>query len=549
MQMSLETKDYINFKIIDEHGNCINTIQGVQNIIPALPGDKVTESGTLLKRIDHPPIVGILYLQSKIRYGMTSRGKPIYLFEPINKSYPLMVAGSSETNATTNVIAVATFEAWEIGAKFPKASLQKILGPCGDLRVERDMLVIRYSPYPLPKRADISPKYIDALERRELISGYTFNIDPPGCEDVDDVISINKLSDNKWNLVISITDVAIAIDDNSSLDLYARKVGQTLYPDNDKPKHMLPPLLSTKELSLVKGQYRNAISLSIIWSPGAGIEQVKWILSKVIVDKAYTYRDAERERLEEFDILKAIVNDIAKTERSTSEEWIETLMVYYNAEAGKLLKMNGMGILRHHSEPDIEKLAYMTSIDPSLEKMAFSAATYVTSDSVGRHWGLNTDDYAHASSPLRRYADLYNQRCILVILKSQNAPSQNAKLLCMQLNALQKNAKAFERDEFFITTLAKNKNASVLPQVVEINEEKQFIKLWVKEWNRIIRVKTVIKTDEIGKYVEAKDGTIERIELKKPVKLSYYINYDKASWKDKIIFRINSIDADTDCLE
>lgn len=547
--MSLETKDYINFKIIDEHGNCINTIQGVQNIIPALPGDKVTESGTLLKRIDHPPIVGILYLQSKIRYGMTSRGKPIYLFEPINKSYPLMVAGSSETNATTNVIAVATFEAWEIGAKFPKASLQKILGPCGDLRVERDMLVIRYSPYPLPKRADISPKYIDALERRELISGYTFNIDPPGCEDVDDVISINKLSDNKWNLVISITDVAIAIDDNSSLDLYARKVGQTLYPDNDKPKHMLPPLLSTKELSLVKGQYRNAISLSIIWSPGAGIEQVKWILSKVIVDKAYTYRDAERERLEEFDILKAIVNDIAKTERSTSEEWIETLMVYYNAEAGKLLKMNGMGILRHHSEPDIEKLAYMTSIDPSLEKMAFSAATYVTSDSVGRHWGLNTDDYAHASSPLRRYADLYNQRCILVILKSQNAPSQNAKLLCMQLNALQKNAKAFERDEFFITTLAKNKNASVLPQVVEINEEKQFIKLWVKEWNRIIRVKTVIKTDEIGKYVEAKDGTIERIELKKPVKLSYYINYDKASWKDKIIFRINSIDADTDCLE
>jgi hypothetical protein len=58
--MALETKDYLNFNIIDEDGNCINTIQGVQNIIPALPGDKITECGTLLKRVDHPPIVGII---------------------------------------------------------------------------------------------------------------------------------------------------------------------------------------------------------------------------------------------------------------------------------------------------------------------------------------------------------------------------------------------------------------------------------------------------------------------------------------------------------
>jgi exoribonuclease R len=181
--------------------------------------------------------------------------------------------------------------------------------------------------------------------------------------------------------------------------------------------------------------------------------------------------------------------------------------------------------------------------------MAFSAATYVTSDSIGRHWGLNTDDYAHASSPLRRYADLYNQRCILTILKSEIAPSQNAKSLCRQLNILQKNAKAFERDEFFISTLAKSKEATVSPLIIEIHEEKQFVKLWVKEWNRIIRVKAIIKKDTDGIFIEAKDGTTERIELKKYVRLSYYINYDKVSWKDKIIFRIHSKDVDTGCLE
>ena len=181
--MYLETKNYLHFDIIDSDGECINTIEGVQSITPGLPGDKVMACGTFVKRMDHPPIVGILHLQSKVRYGMTSRGAPIYLFEPINKSYPLMITGSTEKGSKTNVIAVVTFESWDKNSKFPRAILQRILGPCGDLAVEKEMLVLRYSPYPLPKKAELSPQYLDQLEKRPLISGYTFNIDPPGCED------------------------------------------------------------------------------------------------------------------------------------------------------------------------------------------------------------------------------------------------------------------------------------------------------------------------------------------------------------------------------
>jgi exoribonuclease R len=535
--MSLETKDYLHFNIINEEGDCIKTIEGVQSIIPALPGDKVMECGTFLKRVDHPPIVGILHLQSKVRYGMTSKGKPIYLFEPINKAYPLMIAGSSEKGATTNVIAVVMFEAWDKGSKFPRASLQRIIGPCGDLEVEKEMLLLRYSPWPLPKKADISPNYIDQLERRQFIDGFTFNIDPPGCEDVDDVITINKLSSGKWLLSISITDVATAIEEGTPLDLYAKKVGQSLYPENKEPKHMLPPSISTKDLSLLKGLYRNAISLSILWSSDTGIESSKWSCSRVAVDMAYTYKEAQLETRIEFNVLKQIVNALAKKERETSEEWVETLMVYYNAEAGKLLKSAGLGILRHHSEPDMEKFASLSAIDPLLEKMAFSAASYVTSDVQGRHWGLDTDNYAHASSPLRRYADLFNQRCLLSIFKNSEAKiTQNPRLLCKQLNMLQKNSKAFERDEFFITTLANSKQPILVSMVIEINVEKQFIKLWVKEWNRIIRIKTIVGED----YVEAKDGTRVSIALKKNVRLSYHVNYEKAQWKDKIIFGIHS---------
>jgi exoribonuclease R len=535
--MSLETKDYLHFNIINDDGECIKTIEGVETIIPGLPGDKVMECGTFLKRTDHPPIVGILHLQSKVRYGMTSKGKPIYLFEPINKAYPVMITGCGEKGYNTNVIAVVMFEAWDKSSKFPRASLQRILGPCGDLEVEKEMLLLRYSPWPLPKKAEISPRYIEQLERRSLIEGFTFNIDPPGCQDVDDIITISKMPDSKWQLTISITDVATAIEEGVPLDLYAKKVGQSLYPEGLEPKHMLPTSISTKDLSLLKGYYRNTISLSIIWSYDNGIETSRWHCAKAIVDKAYSYKEAQNETMEEFQILKVIVEDLAKKPRETSEEWVETLMVYYNTEAGKILKENCMGILRHHSEPDMEKFAALSAIDPMLEKMAFSAASYVPSDVEGKHWGLDTDSYAHASSPLRRYADLYNQRCLLYIFKNSDAKIiQNPKPLSRQLNLLQKNSKSFDRDEFFITTLAKAKQAILQPIVIEINKEKQFIKLWVKEWNRIIRMKTIVGDG----FVESKDGTRVLIIIKEKIKLSYHVNYEKAQWKDKIIFGIHS---------
>ena len=43
-----------------------------------------------------------------------------------------------------------------------------------------------------------------------------------------------------------------------------------------------------------------------------------------------------------------------------------------------------------------------------------------------------------------------------------------------------------------------------------------------------------------GFYITAKDGTGGNIKLKEQVILTYNINYNKASWKDKIIFGIHS---------
>lgn len=537
--MKLYTKDYVRFKILD-NGTCVKEFEGVEHAFKGLPGDDVSIDGSLIKRTDHPPLVGVIHLQSKIKYGMTTRGYPIYLFEPLNKAYPLMIVGSSEKGATTNMLGLAKFESWT--DKYPRANLTRILGPCGDPAVEAESLILRYSPWAYPKLFEISPKYSEALISRPLCKGFTFNIDPPGCEDVDDVFTIEIVNEHTYMLTISITDVATAIEEGSTLDLYAKKVGQSLYPPGTKPKHMLPPSLGTKELSLGVLQVRNCISLCITYSHVKGILETTWSLAKVAVDKAYTYKEAQSEGRNEFQILNMIVETIAGKSVTTSEEWVETLMIYYNKEAGKLLKTHGTGILRSHSAPDQEKLQQWTSIDPDLAKLAYSSATYCSPDTDTCHWGLGLADYCHASSPLRRYADLYNQRCLIEILEGISANRVPGEL-CDDLNILGKAAKAFERDTFFLQALTvKTCAQGVEGRILEIQEGKA-IQVWVPTWNRLIRVKCTI----LNGSLIPKDGSDEfPIKVGNMVRLKYHVQYQNARWKDKIIFSIGSITQLTD---
>ena len=542
--MKLYTKDYIKFKLLDETGLSVKEFIGVEHAKHALPGDEVDEDCTLIKRAEHPPIVGILHLQSKTKYGMTSRGFPVYLFEPLNKAYPIMIAGSNEKGATTNMIAVAKFESWEPDSKYPRASVMNIIGPCGDLSVEREALLLRYSPWKYPKTYEISTAYSVALKNRHTLKGFTFNIDPPGCEDVDDVFTIERVNDSTWILTISITDVATAIEDGSSLDLYAQKVGQSLYPSGAKPKHMLPPSLSTSTLSLLPAHQRNCISLRIQWLSITGeLSTPEFILTRASVDKAYTYDEAQEEEREEFKILKQITEQIAGKILESSEEWVETLMIFYNKKVGKLLKHFNTGILRSHATPDKERLERWTAIDPTLKMLAYSAATYVPGDTASSHWGLGLDEYAHASSPLRRYADLYNQRCILKIIDHTDLDKTTLSD-CNTLNTLQKDAKSFERDMFFLHALAEVRWRPVHATLLEIQHEKQAIQCWVPTWNRVIRVRCSLDGDKITPRDNSEPFVVA---VGQTIYLNYHVQWQNARWKDKIVFNISPRDEGRGC--
>lgn len=529
--MKLFTKDYVRFEVHDD-GQCIKEFTGIEQAAKALPGDEVTAEGALLQRVEHPPIVGIVHLQSKTKYGMTGRGFPIYLFEPINKAYPLMIVGCSEKGCmSTNIIGLAKFESWLPATKYPRANLIRLLGACGDPDAEAESILLRYSPWPYPKNTSLSPNYESELLKRPLIEGYTFNIDPPGCQDIDDVFTVAKI-ESGWSLTISITDVATAIEEGSPLDIHGKRVGQSLYPLGSEPRHMLPPSIGTDALSLGEGKLRNCISLCMKWSEDLGqlISTQEIILAKTKVDRAYTYREAQDETRDELKTLKTMACYLAKRDLITTEEWVETLMIHYNNEIGTFLKSHSTGILRSHPEPDQEKIRRWTAIDPSLEMLAYSAATYSSSSSASDslHWGLSLTDYTHASSPLRRYADLYNQRCILAVLMEGRSKIYASEELCKDLNFLGKNAKSFERDMFFLQALSENPDPRVTGTVVEVKSER--LQIWVPAWNRLVNVKKGIDLD-----------LDEEINISQKVRLSYYVQYQNARWKDKIVFSVTSL--------
>jgi exoribonuclease II len=163
-------------------------------------------------------------------------------------------------------------------------------------------------------------------------------------------------------------------------------------------------------------------------------------------------------------------------------------MLFYNREAGKLLKKSGQGVLRRHSQPNLERLeAFQKSNIPELEKFAYSSAEYcLSSESETVHYGLETDAYAHASSPIRRYADLVNQRILKELIMSFE--EYTIPIDYRLMNRRGKAIKRYGRDMDFLKAISTGETRfkAVIVEQKMIYPDKKKIKLYVPKWGRMV---------------------------------------------------------------
>jgi exoribonuclease R len=539
LQGILQTKDYSDFIILDDIGNKIHQFSGAKLANKSLPGDHITwieEKCRIDLRDEYPPIVGTIELSNKSKFGITSRGIFMYLFTPYDKRYPQFVVGCSEKDTTKNKIGIVKFEKWDSSSTFPRGILQQILGTSGDFSAEKQALIWQACPWKYPK-GQYPAELKDRVPRREL-KGFTFNIDPAGCKDVDDVLTFEDLGGGQWRITITISDVSAFVEDGSVVDIYASLIGQTLYDIDGKVlRQMLPSEYSEQACSLTPNKDSYGISLQFIWN-GKTITNKEWFESTFKTDVSYTYEEFQNSDSIYKTPLQTLSSHLANCHITDSHKWIEQCMLFYNTEAGALLKRNKMGILRKHSQPDIEKLEQYRHHIPEIEKLAYKSAEYcLAEESATTHYGLNTDTYTHISSPIRRYADLLSQRALKSILRN-NSEKYIIPIAMYDMNIRAKLNKNFSRDLDFLTAITTGNTQfdGIILESIPCNNNEIKVKLYIPLWKRTISTKyTYIGDNKVLSRDERREINIDNFRW---VKIHCTFNANSRNWKDRVIINI-----------
>lgn len=528
-------------------------------------------------------LVGVLELASKYRYGISSHGTPLYLFCPYETSSkaggygsscsaretdaatPQFIVGSKHRDLSVNQIAIVEvpfpYEMPPAPAK-PRGNLVHLIGAVGDIDYERTALIYHYCPYravaSLPQclssySDDWARRDADRTEISKLTGWHTFHVDPPGCRDIDDAIAFHPAT-GQW--AITIADVAAAVPVGCDVDIRARMLGATFYdPDGSVGLPMLPPALSEDSASLLPGHRRRGVSL--IWKPATpeeflrlgDTEEPVFVSSWINVEHSFTYEsftasvfaretlgiycevpsDRQLPYARQIDLSAPdAIASVSTSGHLPSHDWIANLMIRYNAAAARVLKSRSAGILRVQSPAAAEKVAAWPA---SLRHLANEAAVYVSAaDASEGHASLGLAAYTHASSPLRRYADLINQR-VLVGLSSE----ATATAVVDNLNQRAKAIKRLGRDMTFLTYVTPGRVHEV--DVVWINKEadcsaggqadgkeadadSERWKVWVPTWQRTLRLRHVPTTP-------GEPGTAGRIAV--------YCDPTRRNWKQRIL--------------
>ncbi|KAA0185075.1 DIS3 exonuclease 1 [Fasciolopsis buskii] len=217
------------------------------------------------------------------------------LATPWDRRIPRIRMHTTQATKLSKERFVVRIDSWDPGSTYPHGHFVQSLGRVGDLETETQTLLIEhslairvFSDAQLNELAPYSamrPWKVDHEEvkrRRDLrsptVSGnpnsedvLIFSIDPPGCQDVDDALSVRWLEPiqaedgsehRRLQLGVHIADVTYFVPPGGFVDAEARRRSTSVYLA-DRRYDMLPGILSGDVCSLWSGVDRYAVS--VIW--------------------------------------------------------------------------------------------------------------------------------------------------------------------------------------------------------------------------------------------------------------------------------------------
>ena len=498
----------------------------------------------------YSPLVGILDLMNRTRYGFSSRGVPQYLFHPLDTRFPPLIVGS-KAPTTANMWAVARIEIWNpTHSRWPKGALQQLIGPTDDTVAQNRALTLSVShaslplpyPHPDPPHSLTIPADAVSSDCCEEEWDMVLNIDPAGCRDVDDVLGWRREpTTGVVEFGIFIADVAAAVVAGSAEDQDAYRRAETVYNlEGGVVAPMLPPVISEEGASLLAdGQARPV--LGCIWALGA--TEPTWRSLRLRNHRTYTYESILKDTDMANTVRTHLTTFLGEDVGTDPHHWIERAMIAYNRAAAQRLVALGHGVLRAHSgtlQTQAHLLDVATRVGcPEIAWLATAAGTYVDVVAEGprEHVGLGEAVYCHATSPLRRYADLINQR----LLKG-SAPQP---VDVAHLNERSKAIKVFSRQLWCVqhvsSTHLTRGDGWVLGWRFHASGDARLL-VYVPAWKRTVRVSVLTSGACAGTSTDIAITPLDAAPWKASVGTRVWItafcNPREAEWERRFVFRV-----------
>ena len=188
---------------------------------------------------------------------------------------------------------VVRYIKWKTSCMYPLGCVVKAIEPGRDLQSGQRILNLQYQvqqqfPADVVSYAEDSrePELLDG--RRDLREEYTFTIDPPGCKDIDDALSVRRLDRNGheiYEVDVHIADVTHYVQPADPVDIESRRRGTTIYPEvGCSAFHMLPQRLSEDLCSLLPGKDRLTLSVRLTLDNDGNLLEPNSTISRSVIN-------------------------------------------------------------------------------------------------------------------------------------------------------------------------------------------------------------------------------------------------------------------------
>lgn len=502
-------------------------------------------------------IVGILYLDSKIKYGFF-KDKMLYLFKSTNKKYSDFYIPYKGTYKNKIYVTIE-FKEWKITDKLPIGTLLDIIGEVGNEEVEyehlRNHCEIKNNVWKLNNETMIKDNNILKSIEFNIPDYKVFSIDPIGSKDIDDAFHYINLSNNTFEIGIHIASPYKFFENN--LDEILNRVSTVYLPN--KKYNMLPNIYADNYLSLLEG--KNRFSLSLIFKINRDKNEVEcYELKETVVKNIKNYN------YDEFNILicknkgqelNKFMNDTKlffnkNNDKFDSHNLVEEWMCYTNKFIANYLIKNIdckdniiVRVLNKNNNILINTLPY--DIKDYLNIKNENSALYELYDENKEqyHYKLNNEYYTHYTSPIRRSIDLFIHG--LIINKRNIMDKTMLQEHLIKINVFTKQNRKFGRQLKRLQFLYENKNREEFitsAYIIDILENR--LKIYLPEYNleeKIILIPYAFKNLIIPtlQYNDINNNSIESIEYIVDNKKYFYKLYDKIDVKIWIFTTMDNI--------